>query len=465
MYALRLPAMPMKPPSARRRGIVLALNRRQRRIAFVDRGRAFVAAAAARCAAAHAFSVPRAYARLLGDAICHSAPDRFALLYDVLWRIAHGERGARRTAADPAVAQLNEYASNVGATSTRCTRSCAFARARPKTARIIRRLVRAAALHPEARNPVLRRSLRQYGLADRDAEGTAAWSEGGSSLARPRQGAGGERRRARRTLAHLLPHDVQSRARAAEGDGQSNAAALLAQHAGDRAHSATACRAEQRVAEMHDHARRSAAAVRRTDRRAQPAQQRKGRTPHRTIARGSCRLPALPAARPGDADRVRRRPARCRGSCSSASSRAIRRIWPAGPSSVPPASCSTARWKKPASTAPRLYLTNAVKHFKYEPRGKRRLHKKPNRGEIDLPLVARPRAGVDQAAARRRARRHGGARCRRPVSVTRSADRWRSARCAALSRCIRPSCCGCRTKPAKRRNTVGSSLIYVGFER
>src|SRR5690554_7139465 len=29
-----------------------------------------------------------------------------------------------------------------------------------------------------------------------------------------------------------------------------------------------------------------------------------------------------------------------------------------------------------------VYLTNAVKHFKWEPRGKRRLHKKPNRTEV-----------------------------------------------------------------------------------
>lgn len=44
----------------------------------------------------------------------------------------------------------------------------------------------------------------------------------------------------------------------------------------------------------------------------------------------------------------------------------------------------------------RAYVTNAVKHFKYEPRGKRRLHKAPNAGEItacrwwlekELPLV------------------------------------------------------------------------------
>ena len=29
-----------------------------------------------------------------------------------------------------------------------------------------------------------------------------------------------------------------------------------------------------------------------------------------------------------------------------------------------------------------LYLTNAVKHFRHEPRGKRRLHKTPNAGEV-----------------------------------------------------------------------------------
>ncbi len=32
----------------------------------------------------------------------------------------------------------------------------------------------------------------------------------------------------------------------------------------------------------------------------------------------------------------------------------------------------------------RLYVTNAVKHFKFEPRGKRRLHKRPNANEIKI---------------------------------------------------------------------------------
>nr|WP_143827963.1 UdgX family uracil-DNA binding protein [Anaeromyxobacter sp. Fw109-5] len=50
----------------------------------------------------------------------------------------------------------------------------------------------------------------------------------------------------------------------------------------------------------------------------------------------------------------------------------------------------------------RVYVTNAVKHFKWEPRGKRRIHQKPNAGEVracrpwldaELRLV-RPRAVV-----------------------------------------------------------------------
>lgn len=31
-----------------------------------------------------------------------------------------------------------------------------------------------------------------------------------------------------------------------------------------------------------------------------------------------------------------------------------------------------------------LFVTNAVKHFKHEPRGKRRLHQRPNRGEVEI---------------------------------------------------------------------------------
>src|SRR5205085_293036 len=38
------------------------------------------------------FSVPAGYVRLAEAVVCHSDPERFALLYDLLWRITHGER-------------------------------------------------------------------------------------------------------------------------------------------------------------------------------------------------------------------------------------------------------------------------------------------------------------------------------------------------------------------------------------
>jgi len=58
-------------------------------------------------------AAPRAYGELLRDALIHSAPDRHALAYEVLWRILAGERGLVSRAVDPTVARLNDYARNV----------------------------------------------------------------------------------------------------------------------------------------------------------------------------------------------------------------------------------------------------------------------------------------------------------------------------------------------------------------
>ena len=46
-----------------------------------------------------------------------------------------------------------------------------------------------------------------------------------------------------------------------------------------------------------------------------------------------------------------------------------------------------------------LYVTNAVKHFKHEDRGKRRLHKKPSADEID---ACHPWLEAELAAVRAR---------------------------------------------------------------
>jgi DNA polymerase len=48
----------------------------------------------------------------------------------------------------------------------------------------------------------------------------------------------------------------------------------------------------------------------------------------------------------------------------------------------------------------RTYVTNVVKHFKWEPRGKRRIHQKPNAGEI---RACRPWLDAELAALRPRA--------------------------------------------------------------
>src|ERR1700683_5145197 len=45
----------------------------------------------------------------------------------------------------------------------------------------------------------------------------------------------------------------------------------------------------------------------------------------------------------------------------------------------------------------KVYITNAVKHFKWEPRGKRRIHKKPNAAEI---AACRPWLDAEIAALR-----------------------------------------------------------------
>ena len=55
-----------------------------------------------------------------------------------------------------------------------------------------------------------------------------------------------------------------------------------------------------------------------------------------------------------------------------------------------------------------IYVTNVVKHFSWEPRGKWRIHKKPNGREIAAcrPWL-RPRDGAGAAERGRLPRRHG----------------------------------------------------------
>jgi DNA polymerase len=57
-----------------------------------------------------AILMPLRFAEMVADVFCHSAADRFALLYQALWRIQHGERELMTRLADPTVARLDDYA-------------------------------------------------------------------------------------------------------------------------------------------------------------------------------------------------------------------------------------------------------------------------------------------------------------------------------------------------------------------
>jgi DNA polymerase len=58
-------------------------------------------------------SVPRRFHALVSEVLCHSAPDRFALLYRLLWRIHHGEHHLLDRAADPDIVRVYRYAKAV----------------------------------------------------------------------------------------------------------------------------------------------------------------------------------------------------------------------------------------------------------------------------------------------------------------------------------------------------------------
>jgi DNA polymerase len=59
------------------------------------------------------FHVPRAFMALAEIAIRHADPERFALLYRTLWRVTHGEHGLMEVATDPDIVRLEALAKAV----------------------------------------------------------------------------------------------------------------------------------------------------------------------------------------------------------------------------------------------------------------------------------------------------------------------------------------------------------------
>ena len=98
-------------------------------------------------------------------------------------------------------------------------------------------------------------------------------------------------------------------------------------------------------------------------------------------AQGGEGLPPLPAVARRDADRVRRRPDKA--SVVFVGEQPGDQEDIAGKPFVGPAGkVFDAILDEAGIDRLKIYVTNAVKHFKFEPRGKRRIHSKPNAGEV-----------------------------------------------------------------------------------
>ena len=179
------------------------------------------------------------------------------------------------------------------------------------------------------------------------------------------------------------------------------------------------------------------------NRLARPTVRRSARWCSRCIrpaaARGDARglgLPPLPSVRACDPDGVRRGAGACEvmfvGEQPGDQEDVIGRpfVGPAG-------QCMDRAMEEAGIDRRTVYITNAVKHFKFEPRGKRRIHKTPEAAEIqacrfwlDVELVRlRPKlSGRDG--------RHGGARGPgRAVTITR--ERGRADRAAGRPHRVR----------------------------
>ena len=331
-------------------------------------------------------NVPRSYAALMRDAVCHSAPDRFALLYDVLWRICGGERDLAERASDPHVARLMDYVHSV---RRDIHKMHAFLRFRER--QIGGRTFYTAWFEPH--HHVLRRAVPFF--VDRFSNmdfiiatplGTAIWQGGaltfGPPSAKPSDDGRDDvlddlwltyyrttfnpaRLRLKTMVNHmprdywnnmpetaLIPDMVQAAGQRVAGmmDLSADQPALFADRIATRM---------ARPTTTDDHAEGSLTAMRREAETCTRCPLYKNAT-QTVFGEGPRNAPVVfVGEQPGDQEDLAGKPF----------------VGPAG-------QLFDRALAEAGLDRRRAYVTNAVKHFKYEPRGKRRIHKKPNAGEI-----------------------------------------------------------------------------------
>jgi probable DNA metabolism protein len=327
--------------------------------------------------------VPRVFMDLLRDAICHHACDRFHLLYDLLWRTTHGEQQIATRAADPVVARLNDYARAV---RRDIHKMHAFLRFRATA--VADGTLYTAWFEPQ--HYILRRASAFF--VDRFAnmdwligtpQGSALWRDGSLVFGPP-----GEKPEAvdDAVLDEIWLTYYRTTFNPARLRLKAMAAEMPRQYWNNMPETAIIpdmiAKAEERVVRMREQDAdqpprfSKKLAARATDEAADIPREPLARL--RAEAETCTRCPLYKNAtqtvfgegpqharvvfvgeQPGDREDL------------------------AGKPFVGPAGTLFDRALEEAGISRKIvYVTNAVKHFKYEPRGKKRIHQKPNAGEV-----------------------------------------------------------------------------------
>ena len=332
---------------------------------------------------APAILLPRRFVTLMSDVLCHSADDRFTLLYRLLWRIHHhGERALLDNATDPDVQRAARYARAV---ERDVYRMHAFVRFTERT--IDNRQVFTAWFEPQHR--VLHRAAPFF--VDRFANmdwliatpfGTVAWQDKVLSFGPPAE-------RPEQAADSVLDELWTTYYRTIFNPARLKVKAMMAQM--PKRHWATM----PETAQIPELLQQAGARVRAMDARPPDME------PRYALA-AAAQVPVGSAA-PADALDAVRQAARCCRQCPLYAP-ATQTVFGEGPVDAelvfvgeqpgdqedlagrpfvgPAGQVFDRALAQVGIDRSRVYVTNAVKHFKFEPRGKRRIHSKPGTVEV-----------------------------------------------------------------------------------
>jgi DNA polymerase len=325
-------------------------------------------------------SVSAGYVELAQDVICHRDPERFALLYALLWRLTHNEKSLLLVAADPLVHRLRQMQKSVRRDTHKMTAFVRFRRVDDDSGEryvawfepehhILRRVssffvdrfaaMRWSILTPQGAMHWDMTSLSFAPALDKSHEPRGDdWEDWWRSYYRStfnpaRANPVAQRAEMPKKYWHNLPEAELIPGLLAEArqrtDRMINAAPLAPRQASGWRPDTIVPPASGSLEELKN----EASACRRCPLWKNATQMVFGEGPSDALA-------VFVGEQPGDQEDL------------------------AGKPFVGPAGQMFDRALAEAGIdRSRVYVTNAVKHFKYVPRGKRRIHQRPNTGEID----------------------------------------------------------------------------------